>query len=67
MTRHRPARRTFLIGAATGAGLAAAATTPPVMAAVSKPQDASKKGYRETEHVRRFYEVNRYPGGRHAR
>ena len=54
-------RRRFLLAvSAGGAGVAAAAT--PARAAVAASTDASataSTGYRETEHVKRYYETTR--------
>ena len=57
-------RRDFLRALAAGAGAAAATTaaplTGPAMAAESD-QDKRKARYKETEHIKAFYRVNRYP------
>lgn len=55
-------RRDFL--RVLGAGAAAASATPLVAgSAVAVESDADKKKtrYRETDHVKAFYRVNRYP------
>ena len=57
-------RRNFLRAMATGAGVAAvsagALTTP--AAADSENNDEKRKSrYKETDHVKAFYRVNRYP------
>lgn len=51
-------RRSFLklAGAGVASGAAAVAATP-ATAAEAKPQ---KGDYRETEHVKRYYELNRF-------
>lgn len=56
-----PKRREFLKTAAFGAGAAAAATGLTATAAsADTPEDGQKAaGYRETEHVRRYYELAR--------
>jgi hypothetical protein len=57
-------RRDFLRVLGAGAG-AAAATAAPIAAtsAQAAESDAEKKKtrYRETDHVKKFYAVNRYP------
>jgi hypothetical protein len=57
-------RRDFLrilgTGAAAGAGAGALATTP-AHADSETSADKVKSRYRETEHVRTYYRVNRYP------
>ena len=56
-------RRDLLRALAAGAGAAAASVplSPPTMAAES---DAEKRKprYKETDHVKAYYRVNRYPG-----
>ena len=56
-------RRDFLRVLGAGAGAAAAAGTLPTSArADSESNDEKRKSrYRETEHVKTFYRVNRYP------
>jgi hypothetical protein len=58
------ARRDFL--RVLGAGAGAAATTVPlatVAKADSEKDDEKRKArYKETDHVKAFYRVNRYPG-----
>ena len=56
------ARRDVLraLGAAGAAG-AAAAVPAPVRADGESNDDKRKTRYRETDHVRAFYAVNRYP------
>jgi hypothetical protein len=55
-------RREFLRSLGAGAGLAAVAATPMATEAVAAESDADKKKsrYRETDHVKTFYRVNRY-------
>ena len=55
-------RRDFLRAMGAGAGLAAAA--PLATGAVAAESDADKKKarYKETDHVKAYYRVNRYPG-----
>lgn len=56
------ARRDVLRGLATGAGLAAAGTIPATSAVAAETESDKKKArYRETDHVKTFYRVNRYP------
>jgi H+/Cl- antiporter ClcA len=56
-------RRTFLKVLGVGAGAAAASAAPLGAAAVAAetPQERSKTRYRESDHVKAFYRVNRYP------
>lgn len=56
-------RREFLRTLGAGAGLAAVAAAPVATEAVAAESDAdkTKARYRETEHVKTFYRVNRYP------
>jgi len=57
-------RREVLRVLATGAG--AAATGAPALAtravAAESEQDKRKARYKETDHVKAYYRVNRYPG-----
>jgi len=55
-------RREFLRTIGAGAGLAAAAAVPLATEAAAAETDAEKKKarYRETDHVKTFYRVNRY-------
>ncbi len=55
-------RRDFLRAMGAGAGLAATAVVP-MSEAVAAESDADKKKarYKETDHVKAFYKVNRYP------
>ena len=59
------ARRDFLRTLGAGAGVAAGAAGPlaPAALADTETNDEKRKSrYRETEHVKTFYRVNRYPG-----
>ncbi len=58
-------RRDFLRALGAGAGVAATAATP--LAGVAKADtenndEKRKARYKETDHVKTFYRVNRYPG-----
>jgi hypothetical protein len=59
------ARRDFLRVLAAGAGAAAATSaaplTTPAAAAAESDQEKRKARYKETEHVKAFYRVNKYP------
>jgi hypothetical protein len=58
------ARRDFLRVLAAGAGAAAAGSAAPLMspaAAAESDQEKRKARYKETEHVKAFYRVNKYP------
>ena len=60
-------RRDFLRALGAGAGVAAATAGPlatPARADSENNEEKRKTRYRETEHVRSFYRVNRYPGSR---
>jgi len=57
-------RRDFLRAIGSGAGLAAAAAAPlaTVAKADTENNDEKRKArYKETDHVKTFYRVNRYP------
>jgi len=57
-------RRDFLRVLAAGAGAAAATGAAPLAspaAAAETDQDKRKARYKETEHVKAFYRVNKYP------
>jgi hypothetical protein len=57
-------RREFLRTLGAGAGVAVAAAAPlatDVKADTENNQEKRKARYRETEHVKTFYRVNRYP------
>jgi hypothetical protein len=55
-------RRDFLRAMGAGAGLAVTAAAPLATEAAAAESDAEKKKarYKETEHVKTFYKVNRY-------
>ncbi len=58
-------RRDFLRALGAGAGVAATAAAPLATAAKadSENNDEKRKArYKETDHVKAFYRVNRYPG-----
>jgi hypothetical protein len=57
-------RRDFLRVLGAGAGAAAVAPTMSVEARADSESNAEKKKsrYRETDHVKAYYRVNRYPG-----
>ena len=61
MSEKTPARRDFLklalLGAASGAGLAAAGASG---AQAATEKDDASAGYRETAHVRKYYELARF-------
>jgi hypothetical protein len=56
-------RREFLrvLGAGAGATAAAAVPLASQATAAESVQEAKKSRYRETDHVKTFYRVNRYP------
>jgi hypothetical protein len=57
-------RRSFLraLGAGAGASVAGSASlSGPAAADTETDQEKRKPRYRETEHVKTFYRVNRYP------
>jgi len=57
-------RREFLRTLGAGAGVAAAAAGPLAIEAKADTEtndEKRKSRYRETEHVKTFYRVNRYP------
>jgi len=61
----RVGRREFLRALGSGATLAAAAAGPFAQTAQADTESSDEKRksrYRETEHVKTFYRVNRYPG-----
>jgi hypothetical protein len=58
------ARREFLRALGAGAGVAAATAGPLATAAKADGEtsnDKRKARYKETDHVKTFYRVNRYP------
>jgi hypothetical protein len=57
-------RREFLRTLGAGAGVAAATAVPAATSALADSENASdkrKSRYKETDHVKTFYRVNRYP------
>ena len=61
----RVARRDFLRVLGAGAGVAATAAAPLATMAKADTENNDEKRkarYRETDHVKAFYRVNRYPG-----
>lgn len=55
-------RRDFLRVMGAGAGLAATAAAPMSEAVATESESDKKKArYKETDHVKTFYRVNRYP------
>jgi hypothetical protein len=57
-------RRDFLRAMATGAGVAAVTAGPLAATAAAdteKNDEKRKARYKETDHVKTFYSVNRYP------
>ena len=57
-------RRAFLRAMGAGAGIAAAGAAPLATAAKADSESNNEKRkarYRETDHVKMFYRVNRYP------
>ena len=59
----RLGRRDFLRAMGAGAGLAVTAAAPLATAAAAEESDADKKKarYKETDHVKAYYKVNRFP------
>ena len=58
------ARRDILRALATGAGVAAVSAGPLAINAVADTESSDEKRkprYKETEHVKAYYRVNRYP------
>jgi hypothetical protein len=57
-------RRDFLRALGAGAGLAVTAAAPLASEAAATETDTEKKKarYKETDHVKAYYRVNRYPG-----
>jgi hypothetical protein len=56
-------RRDFLRAMGAGAGVAVTAAVPFASEATASESDADKKKtrYKETDHVKTYYKVNRYP------
>ena len=60
--RRKVGRRDFLRALGAGAGVAVAAPLATVAKADSETNDEKRKArYKETDHVKTFYRVNRYP------
>jgi hypothetical protein len=61
--KSRVGRRDFLRVMGAGAGLAATAAAPLATgaAAAESDEDKRKARYKETDHVKTYYRVNRYP------
>ena len=61
--KSRVGRREFLrvLGAGAGAAVATAVPLASTASAAESEQEMKKARYRETEHVKTFYRVNRYP------
>jgi anaerobic selenocysteine-containing dehydrogenase len=59
-------RRDFLraLGAGAGVAVASGSLTTGAKADSESNQEKTKARYRETEHVKTFYRVNRYPSAR---
>lgn len=64
--RAKMGRRGFLgvLGAGVGAAASAASLTTSARADSESNDEKTKARYRETEHVKTFYRVNRYPDKR---
>jgi hypothetical protein len=64
--RTKVGRRDFLraLGAGAGVAVASGSLATSARADSESNQEKTKARYRETEHVRAFYRVNRYPGAR---
>jgi hypothetical protein len=58
------ARRDFLRALSAGAGVAVAGAAAPAQTQPAATDDKRKSLYRETEHIKTFYRVNRYPAKR---
>jgi hypothetical protein len=63
-TKPTVGRREFLRVLAAGAGAAASTASPLATDAVAAESEADKRKarYKETDHVKAYYRVNRYPG-----
>jgi hypothetical protein len=61
--RSKVGRRDILRAIGAGAGLAVTAATPLATGAAAEESDSEKKKarYKETDHVKAYYRVNRYP------
>ena len=57
-------RRDFLrvLGAGAVGAAASAPLTGEAEAATESPDEQRKARYKETDHIKRYYSVNRYPG-----
>jgi hypothetical protein len=62
--KRKVGRRDFLRAMGAGAGLAVAAAAPLATGADAAESDQEKRKarYKETDHVKKYYQVNRYPG-----
>ena len=61
--KRKVGRRDFLRALGAGAGVAVAAPLATVANADTENNDEKRKArYKETDHVKAFYRVNRYPG-----
>ena len=64
-TKTKAGRRDFLRAVGAGAGVAAMATlASPARADSENNQDKRKARYRESDDVKAFYRVNRYPNAK---
>jgi hypothetical protein len=64
-TKIKTGRREFLRAIGAGAGVAAIAPlASPAMADSESNEEKRKTRYRETEHIKEFYRVNRYPNAK---
>ena len=64
-TKTKAGRRDFLRAMGAGAGVAAMTTlASPAKADSESNQDKRKARYRETDHIKDFYRVNRYPNAK---
>ncbi|MFZ2135479.1 MAG: formate dehydrogenase [Xanthobacteraceae bacterium] len=64
-SKANPGRRNFLCTLGLGATAAAATAAPLAKSAhadTESNEEKRKARYRETEHVKAYYRVNRYPG-----
>jgi hypothetical protein len=62
-TKGNLGRRDFLRALGAGAGVAAASAAPlaATTEAAESERDKTKARYRESDHIKAFYRVNRYP------
>lgn len=64
-TKTKAGRRDFLRAIGAGAGVAAIAPFATPAKADSESNDEKRKSrYRETDHIKQFYRVNRYPNAK---